>query len=217
MNRCDGVLLAPTRVRLPLCLAVTAAVLGCAARVPRPQPAPIVPRSYVDVQPGWRIRVVTPILKSGKYLPEFKETTIVGGTVEITTGDDLIGYETSYYAVTPGRNFGVAIAFVSAETTISGETSRQPQPRVRLFDFSVSAQYVRLVFLTRVSRADHNQAIVAASDMAALDNLTEQVEADPAANCKSQGGSSCMWVPEGIAVRPEKPDPAHRKNWIPAI
>jgi hypothetical protein len=195
---------------------LTAAVLGCAARVPHTSLPPPVGRSFIDLQPGWRIRTVTPILKSGTYLPEFKETALVGGTVEITTGDDLIGYETSYYTVVPGKESGVAIAFASAENTINGRTSRKPQPLVRLFDFSPSAQYVRLVFLTRVSRADHNQAVLAASDMAALDNLTQQVEADPAANCKSQGESYCMWVPEGIAVRPEKRDPAHRNNWIPA-
>lgn len=204
------------RVHLPLCVAVTAAFLGCAARVPHTEPPPAIGRSFVDLQSGWRIRTVTPILKSGKYLPEFKETGVSGGTVEFATGDDLIGYETSYYAVVPGKESGIAIAFVSAEATISGKRSRQPEPRVRLFDFSPRAQYVRLVFLTRVSRADHNQAILAASDITTLDNLTQQVEADPAANCTSQGGSYCQWVPEGIAVRPEKRDPAHRRQWIPA-
>jgi hypothetical protein len=216
MSCCRGTVDVPTRAHLSLCLAVTAAVLGCAARVPHTEPAPIIQRSYVDLQPGWRIRTVTPVLKSGKYKPEFKETAVAGGMPELSAGDDFLGYETSCYAVTPGSNSGVEVVFVSAETTINGEASRQPEPRVRLFDFSASAQYVRLVFLTRVSRADHNQAILAASDMPALDNLTRQVEADPAANCKSQGENYCMWVPEGTAVRPEKRDPAHRKHWIPA-
>lgn len=216
MNCCRGVVKAPTRANLSLCLAVAAVFLGCAVRAPHAGPLPDIGRSFVDLQPGWRIRTVTPILRSGKYLPEFGETAGVGGSAEITTGDDFIGYETSYYTVEPGKRSGVAIAFVSAKATINGKTSGQPQPRVRLFDFSPRAQYVRLVFLTRVSRADHNQAILAASDIAILDNLTQQVEADPAANCKSQEGSYCVWVPEGIAVRPERPDPAHRRHWIPA-
>lgn len=205
----------PTRAHLSLGFAVAAVFLGCAVRAPHAGPLPPIGRSFVDLQPGWRIRTVTPILRSGKYVPEFREATGVGGSAEITTGDDFIGYETSYYTVEPGERSGVAIALISAEATINGKTSR-PQPRVRLFDFSSRAQYVRLVFLTRVSRADHNQAILAASDIAILDNLTQQVEADPAANCKSQEGSYCVWVPEGIAVRPERPDPAHRRHWIPA-
>jgi hypothetical protein len=102
-----------------------------------------------------------------------------------------------------------------SEKTIDGKTSRQEQPAVRLFDFSGSAWYVRLVFFTRVSRADHNQAILAAASLEDLNRLTQQVEADPAAYCRSHEESHCAWVPEGISVQAEKRDPAHRKNWVP--
>jgi hypothetical protein len=185
--------------------------------VPHAQPPPVADRSYVDLQPGWRIRTVTPILKSGKYKPELIETADAGGSVGLSAGGGFIGYETSYYAVTSGQGPGVGIEFVSAETTIDGKTSRKPQPLLRLFDFSVNARYVRIIFLMRVSAADHNQAILAAGRPDNLNRLTQQVEADPAANCRSQGETQCVWVPEGIAVRPEKRDPAHPKNWIPAI
>src|SRR5271157_1207634 len=152
----------PAGLPLFLCLAVTATLVGCAMHVPHAQPPPVADRSYVDLQPGWRIRTVTPILKSGKYKPELKETAVVGGAMELSAGDDFIGYETSYYAVMSGQDSGVTIALVSAESTVNGKTSRKPQPLVRLFDFSVDARYVRIIFLTRVSPADHNQAILAA-------------------------------------------------------
>jgi len=45
----------------------------------------------VDLQAGWRIRAVTPILKSGKYKPELKETAVAGSGVELSAGDDFIG------------------------------------------------------------------------------------------------------------------------------
>jgi len=205
----------PTRLQMFLCLAVTAVGIGCATRVPRTEPSPNIGHSYVDLQPGWRVRTVTPILKSGKYKPELKEMATPRGAAELSAGDDFVGYETSYYAVVPGEESGVTIAFVSAARTINGKTSRQSQPLVRLFDFSGS-QYVRIVFLMRVSQADHNQAILAAATPDDLDRLTQRVEADPAINCTPHVQSYCTWVPEGMAVRPEKRDPAHRNGWVPA-
>jgi hypothetical protein len=197
---------------------MAALCIACATPRTKVPPAPdgnYAFRRYADLQPGWRIRVVTPILKSGKYKPEFKETGATGNTVELSGGDDLVGYETSYYSVRPGKS-GVVIAFVSAANTINGKTARKPSPLVRLFDFPAGTRYVRLVFLTRVSRADHNQAILAAANLDELNRLTDKVETDPAANCKSLGESYCTWVPEGIAVRPEKRDPDHRNNYVPA-
>jgi len=203
-----------TRAQLPICLLMMAALVGCARRVRAPEPMKMLDRSYADLQPGWRIRVVTPILKSGKYKPDFKENAVVGGGVELAAGDDFVGYETSFYSVTVRTGAGVAITFASSESTIKGKSSPQPQPLVRLFDFPASARYVRLLFLTRVSRADHNQAILAAATLADLTLLTQQVEADPAANCRSEGDNHCEWVPEGIAVRVEHRDPAHHSTWL---
>jgi len=205
-------------VRLPLtlCLAVFAAFIGCATRVPHTEPPPTMANgTYVDLQPGWRIRTVTPILRSGKFMPDFKATAVADGAIELSAGDDFIGYETSYYLVTSGKQSGIAVAFASAENTIDGKTYRQAQPLVRVFDFSGSARYMRLIFLTRVSRADHNQAILVAASLDDLNRLTQQVESDPAKYCGSQWESHCTWVPEGISVQAERRDPAHRKNWIP--
>lgn len=204
--------------RLSACLGMATLCIACATPHTKVPPAPDgnAFRRYADVQPGWRIRVVTPILKSGKYKPELKEIGTTGNAVELSAGDDLVGYETSYYSVSPGKESGVAIAFVSASNTINGKTTRKPLPLVRLFDFPASARYVRLVFLMRVSVADHNQAILAATNLDELNHLTDEVESDPAANCKSQGESYCTWVPEGIAVRLEKTDPDHRNNYVPA-
>lgn len=56
---------------LPFCIALSAALTGCSLREPRATAQVMQPqanRSYVDLEPGWRIRVVTPILKSGKFL-----------------------------------------------------------------------------------------------------------------------------------------------------
>jgi hypothetical protein len=197
-----------------LCFSVTVVSIDCVRHIPPVAPPTTQIRTYVDLQPGWRIRVVTPVLKSGKYVTDFKEAPSSGGAIELS-GDDFVGYETSYYRVSPAAQSGVSIAFVSSIATIQGHESLRSEPIVRLFKIPPTARHVRLLFLTRVSRADHNQAIVAAKEPDELDRLTELVEADPAKNCRAQSDSEyCEWVPEGIAVRAEKRDPAHRRNWI---
>jgi hypothetical protein len=148
---------------------------------------------------------------------EIKETKLPGGGVGYSAGNDLLGYETSFYTVTKGEDSGVAISFVSSEITINGKMSSQPHPRMSLFEFPTWTRYVRLVFLTRVSSADHNQAMLAASSLADLDKLTQQVEANPSSACESNSETYCVWVPQGSAVRPEKRDPSNRRNWVPVL
>ena len=171
----------------------------------------------MDLRPGWRIRVVTPVLKSGRYIADFKQTSPTNGAVELSAGDDFVGYETSYYRVLRAAQSGVYIEFMSSTVTIEGKESQKSQPIVRLFQIPREARHVRLVFLTRVSRADHDQAILGATELDKLDRLTELVEADPAANCRPQPDKAyCEWIPKGISVRAEKPDAGHRRSWIPA-
>jgi hypothetical protein len=190
---------------------------ACLRHVPAVEPTPTRVRTSVDLHPGWRIRVVTPVLKSGRYIADFKETLSTSGAIELSAGDDFIGYETSYYRVSHAAQSGVYVEFMSSTVTLEGKESQKSQPIVRLFQMPRDARHVRLLFLTRVSRADHNQAILGAAELDELDRLTELVEADPAANCRPQPNNAyCEWIPEGIAVRAEKPDPAHRRNWIPA-
>jgi hypothetical protein len=169
------------------------------------------------LQAGWRIRVVTPVLKSGKYVADLKELPSSGGAIELSAGDDFVGYETSYYRVKREEGAGVSIQFTSAGVTIQGNESRKAGPMVQLFKLPASARHLRLVFLTRVSEADHNQAILAAGKPDELDRLTELVQSDPAANCKIDADTYCEWVPQGIAVRAEEPDRAQRGKWIPAM
>jgi len=173
--------------------------------------------NYVDLRPGWRIRVITPILKSGGYKPQLKETAASGGAVELSADDDFVGYETAYYSVNSNAGRGIAVRFLLVEDTVKGESSRRPRPRVDLFSVLAGSGFVRVVFLTRVSQSDHNQAILVATSSDILDARTRRLEADPSANCQSDAESKCVWVPEGIAVRPEKRDPEHRKNWIAAM
>jgi hypothetical protein len=201
-----------------LCFAIAVAVnlTGCAHRAVPSEATPIVERNYVDLQPGWRIRVITPILKSGKFKTQLHEVAGSHDPLALTAGDDFLGYETSYYIVSAREGAGVAVAFASAELKKEGKTVRQPHPLVTLFDLTQNARYVRLVFLVRVSQADHDQVILAASNLDDLEALTQRVQADPIENCTKSADSYCAWIPEGISVQPEKLKSARSKNWVPA-
>jgi hypothetical protein len=110
----------------------------------------------------------------------------------------------------------VAIRFETAEITNDGKSTRRSQPMVPLFDLPENVRYVRLLFLTRASETEHDQAILGSSSSADLDLLKRNVEDNPAQNCKIQPQGVCTWVPSGIAVQPEKKADTRGKAWIPA-
>lgn len=196
------------------CLALTCALTGCAAlHAPRPVDAvqPIGP-SFIDLEPGWRLRVVTPLLRSGGYVLKSNGETSSANTVTISAGADFLGYEVAYYAVS--RN---GVSFGSAETTKDGHTVPQAEPVARLFQLPRGIRRVRLIYLVRVSQADHDMAVAAAKNMEDLQDLTQRVQADPANACRVAGSTFCAWIPRGIAVAPQ----VQRKSggavdWVPA-
>jgi hypothetical protein len=206
------------------CLSLTLLLVTAACGPRRPTataPAPpAAPRSYIDLAPGWRLSVITPILRSGKFLlePARVSQPVAGGerslNLTVEAGPDFLGYERSYYAVEPWRK-GVRVRFQNAERVIDGKSTPSAQPLVKLFESPPEIRHLRLIFLIRGSQADHNMALVGAATLEALDPLTRQVQSDPTSACRSQRGEFCAWVPAGIAVRPEVrrggPD-----EWIPA-
>jgi hypothetical protein len=164
---------------------------GCAARKAPVAPTAVDRADYIDLQPGWRLRVVTPVLKSGAY-------------------------ELAYYAVRSRNGTGVRLEFLSAEITEEGKTTAQSRPLAPLFQLPRSVKYVRLIFLTRMSRADHDMAVAAAAEPDDLDALTRRVLDDPA-DCKSEARTYCAWIPQGIAVAPELQRMTNGVGqWIPA-
>ena len=179
---------------------------GCASRLSHPHPnVPLdIQKSFLDLQPGWRIEVFTPVLKSGGYLPQLKREEQQGNSLVFTAGDDLVGYETSRYAVEKRRDGGVKIKFRSATITREGKKIPQSRPLLPLFDLPEEARYVRLVYMVRVSGADHDTAIAAARDLSKLDLLSEWMESGSGDSCKTQTDFSCVWVPKGVGIRVER-------------
>src|SRR5580693_6473749 len=82
--------------RLRRCIGMAAFLSACGprnVRIPPANPAHSVSQDYIDLQPGWRLTVVTPILKSGGYELNVSEQRTAGNTVTLAAGTDFIGYE----------------------------------------------------------------------------------------------------------------------------
>lgn len=154
------------------------------ARKPASSPSPV---DFVDLQPGWKLRVVVPMLRSGGYiLPSLKQEAN-GNTIE--TGEDFLGYEQAYYRIMPRRNGGIRIRFSHAEVWEAGKTHTRPKPILQLFGQAASARHVRLVYLVRESKADHNMAILSSNDVSALGELTRALTDH--AECRSSQNADC--------------------------
>jgi hypothetical protein len=142
-----------------------------------------------------------PLLKSKGTLP-----SVIGESQEEKTisvaAPDFVGYEVSYYAIT-GRSSGIVrLKFKSAEVSRNRKTVQEPNPPALPFKLPRGPADVRLVYLIRASRADHNMAILASKRLPALNAFTKQLKQSPTV-CGQDKGVSCTWVPVGVAVRPE--------------
>ena len=191
--------------RLILYVGVLTLLTGCALRTARiaPTPAGSATNDYLDIQAGWRLTAVTPILKSGGYVLKTRDKPSNSNGFTLSAGTDFVGYEVAHYEVEGQRGGRVRVKFNSAEVTKEGKTQPQPQSIAPLFQVARRANYLRLIYLIRISQADHNMAVVAARKIDALDSLTRQVQTNPADGCKVDQRASCTWIPEGIAVRAE--------------
>jgi hypothetical protein len=148
---------------------------------------------FLDLQPGWRLRTVTPIPKSGGFrLPE--PSAPQGSAITVDAQGEFLGMETAFYEV--GRDMRITLA--SVEAAIDGKTELRTKPLATLVGLPEDARHLRLVYLTRSSEADHDMAIAAGRTPGELNELTRGIQADPGSACKST--AYCAWIPAGIAV-----------------
>jgi len=183
---------------------------------PRPKDAPTVGPDYVDLKIGWRLRVVVPLLRSGGYIVPTTVEREEGKTIEVKAGADFIGYETDYYSVKSHAG-GVTVSFTNAETVEEGKSFERMRPMLPLFNMPSGMRFVRLIYLIRESKSDHNMVIIAAVDKGVLKKLTVSVTSGDSSMCRSPQYAACVEVPTGIAVVPEERIPVDGKaDWRPA-
>jgi hypothetical protein len=184
--------------------AILFAALGCVpktARAPSVATSPPNDNSYMDLAAGTNLRILVPILTSGRYQIATDSVGQGHGAIVLSAAN-LVGYEVSYYSV-DGRDGGkTRLKFKSAEITKDAKTVPEAKAPPLPFPLPVKVQHIRLIYLVRNSEADHNMAITASKDLAALNAFTVQIKATPDV-CERDGAVFCTWVPAGIAVRPE--------------
>ena len=185
------------------CAGAIILAVGCSrtqVRVPAPLGTPRKDNSYIDLQAGWTLRIVVPLLKSGGFVADWVPQKTEGKTLTLSA-PDLVGYTTSHYAVT-GKDGNVRLNFVSAEETRDGKTAPVAVAPQLPFELPRKSERVRLVYLVRVSQADHNMAIVGAKRLEDLNAFTNRLKEDPSV-CHAGAAIFCSWVPAGVAVRTE--------------
>ena len=161
---------------------VLSALAACSRKVVNKPPTPdIAPENaYFDLQPGSKLRIVLP-LKSDQAQPSF---------------------EIAHYAIAGHRGRRVQLEFLSAEIANNGRMVSEPHAPILPFGFLDKPAYIRLLYLQRLSEADHNMAVLAADRMTILEEATKQIRADPA-RCTTADKIFCSWVPPRVAVRPD--------------
>ena len=173
--------------------------------------------SWVELQPGWRLRVITPLLKSGGYrLKSSDAQQDPGNTLTIRGADEFLGMETTWYHVQARTSQpGVRIQTGRVERVVEGQSQLAEKPAATLFPLPDDARRIRLLYLTRVSSADHDMLVVSGRTYRELEELTAVIRMSPADACKST--PYCSAVPAGIAVRTEMPVLVDgREQWVPA-
>ncbi|MGH9640382.1 MAG: hypothetical protein ACRD3Y_09995, partial [Bryobacteraceae bacterium] len=183
-------------------------LLSACVRRPKPlapaPPKPVNPSAYVDLVPGCRLRVVTPLFASGtRKCALAKLLSETGSSTTLKAPPGFVGYETAYYLLKPRSDHrGSSITFQYATTTKSGVVTRENRLRKQLFHVPRDIRFFRLAFLIRESRSDHNMALVGTYRKDILNDWTAAILADPGA-CANHRRRVCLWIPAGIAVRPE--------------
>lgn len=191
------------RMSLAILAAATLLLADCVkkapvAATPTPVAWPVKSPDWVDLLPDWQVREITPIFSSGGFVA--KGVTIEKGNTITISNTDFEGYETAMYSLQPRPGGGVDARLASVETNKSGQITKEIKPRAQLFQFPRQVRYIRLLYLLRVSTADHNMAVLGSNQVDELNALTKQVQGDPEGGCKNMRRAYCSWVPQGIAV-----------------
>jgi hypothetical protein len=157
---------------------------------------------FTDLVPGFRLKLVSPILRDGAPAGASAITTdTVSGSdaklsLTLRTSSDFLGYEISWYGVeADGR-----LAFATAESHIGNQVTASVAPRVNYFAFPETASCYRLFYLTRVSQADHNAVVLSASTRAELDRQTPSFVRDPDACTKAARACVALSNEVGLTI-----------------
>src|SRR6478672_5155227 len=122
-------------VGLILYVGVFTFLTGCALRSARiaATPAGSANNDYLDIQAGWRLTAVTPVLKSGGYVLKTTDKPTSGNGFTLSAGTDFVGYEVAHYDVKGQRQGACASNSIQPKLP---KTDKRSLSRSRLHRFS---------------------------------------------------------------------------------
>jgi hypothetical protein len=181
-----------------LLLVSIATISACRRTAPLPDSPS---NDYTDLRPGQTLSVTVPYLASGGYTLKPGSAQVRGSTITLAAGQSF-GYQVTRFQVNSAANGQVHLRFKATATSRGGETTHSTHLPALPFPLPRKRAYIRLIYFTRNSQADHNMAIVASQNATDLNALTQRIKITPEA-CQTDRAISCVWVPPGIAVRQE--------------
>ncbi|MGH9351811.1 MAG: hypothetical protein ACRD2G_06600, partial [Terriglobia bacterium] len=111
-----------------------------------------------------------------------------------------IGFETSYYNVVGSETQGFRLLYDSSERLLPPNSCGRLQSNANPAALTKKPSYLRLFFLRRVSRADHNNVLLSARSPKQLAQATHALDVQPY-DCDRlrAGGVACLTVPKLMA------------------
>ena len=154
-----------------------------------------------------RLRVVSPLWRDPRAGLAAANRYVIAGqghssTITVKSTDNLIGYETTVYAVeTKQSRLGYAIVPLYTVRHIDGKSERRPLPAANYFGFPREAAFYRLFY--KSSRNDFTALIVGARTPGQLDQRIKLLQAAGAtASCDMIASGMCITIPKDVGVTP---------------
>jgi hypothetical protein len=160
----------------------------------------------VDIAPPVRLQVVSPVLREDDA-PDAPILDTSGNgnslTVTLKSNDNLIGYETAWYAAQSKTDgLGFTIAPLYAERHLKDGTERRAQPATNYLQFPAEAAFYRLFY--KSGQTDFTALVIAASTRAEPDRRTAALDG-AVASCNKLNGALCVAIPRRVAINPMVP------------
>ncbi len=165
----------------------------------------------VDIDQQIRLQVVSPLWReAGVGMIDGPIQSVTGNdshlTVTAKASDNLLGYETTLYAVQPRvakAGYTIRPLYTDRHIQAANEatTERRPEPAINYFKFPADAAFYRLFYES--TQTDFAALVVAGRTIAELDQRTRKLEASGAsASCKILNDDMCSAIPKDVAVNP---------------
>jgi hypothetical protein len=151
---------------------------------------------FVDLGPGNRVEVISPILREGAPAdaPLIEEAGVSGTDrrIEVTlkASPNLVGHETAWFGFEPKPGGGTRISPITANASVRGIAMPLESPAKNYFTFTPHIGFYRMFY-----KPEEETAVVVGT--ASRDQLPRDLTA-----CGKAGGPECITLPKRVGINP---------------